>query len=186
MIKPLQAVGLVASGAVEAFQLPLELVALGASSQFGEPIHIRLLQTWCKAIGVEPSDIRCGTHKPFNPGAAEALVREGSALTAFHNNNCGKHLSYLTIARHLKCSISDYLDYQHPVQAYLRSLVRCFIPPYGNSEDYVLEDCDAPGHSGCSFSPRASHGPREIKEMKRTRPLTSNDRRRSQPHVGAG
>jgi L-asparaginase II len=69
MIKPLQAVGLVSSGAADAFRLPPELIALAASSQFGEPRHVKLLQKWCEIIGVGPDDLQCGAHKPFNPEA---------------------------------------------------------------------------------------------------------------------
>jgi L-asparaginase II len=123
MIKPIEAVALVVSGALDRYGLGTEILALGASSQFGERIQVELLTKWAAMIEVRPEDIRCGAYRPFSVSAAQELILSGHSPTVFHNNNCGKHLAYLTMARHFGCSLDGYLSPDHEVQRYVTGVV---------------------------------------------------------------
>ena len=115
MMKPLQAIALVVSGAKARYGLGDDEIALAASSHFGESQHLEALAAWAARVGVTPDDLECGTLAPLSKTAAADLVRSGSEPTVFHNNNCGKHLSLLTIARHFGWSAAGYLEFEHPV-----------------------------------------------------------------------
>jgi len=115
-IKALQAIPLVETGALDAFGLGTEELALACSSHSGEPVHTDLAARWIARIGCTVDDYECGAHLPYHEATAHALLRRGEAPTAFHNNCSGKHAGFLTTARHKGEPLKSYVRYEHPVQ----------------------------------------------------------------------
>ena len=115
-IKPLQALALVESGAVDAFGLTEPEIALACASHSGEPRHTATVRAWLERVGFTESDLECGAHAPLNSAAAATLVRAGEKPSALHNNCSGKHAGFLTLARHIGASPAGYVRYDHPVQ----------------------------------------------------------------------
>ena len=70
-IKPMLALGLVESGAADAFKLSDAEIALACASHSGEPQHVDRVRAWLKRIGLSVGDLECG--------AAYALQRAGDA-----------------------------------------------------------------------------------------------------------
>lgn len=144
MMKPIQATALVASGAAEHMELSPDILALAASSHFGETQHLTRLMDWAKRIGVSAGQILCGSHKPFNPEAATELLRNNRKPSVFHNNNCGKHLSLLTICRQFGWPVEGYLDFDHPVQAYVRDIIEALTLYRPTRAGNAIDACGAP------------------------------------------
>ncbi|MGQ9364741.1 asparaginase [Azospirillum sp. ST 5-10] len=115
-IKSLQAVPLLESGAFDAFGLGEEELALACASHNGEPVHTALAARWLERIGCTVDDCECGAHLPYDEETAHALLRDGAAPTALHNNCSGKHAGMLTTARHKGEPLRGYVRYDHPVQ----------------------------------------------------------------------
>jgi L-asparaginase II len=115
-IKALQAIPLVETGALDAFGLGEEELALACSSHHGEPAHTDLAARWLARIGCTVEDYECGAHLPSDEATAHALLRRGEAATALHNNCSGKHAGFLTTARHRGEPLKGYVRYEHPVQ----------------------------------------------------------------------
>jgi len=115
-IKSLQAIPLVESGALDAFGLGDEELALACSSHNGEARHTELVRSWAERVGLTLDDYECGAQIPYDPATAEDLVRRGEAPTAFHNNCSGKHSGFLTTAKHKGERLKGYVRYDHPVQ----------------------------------------------------------------------
>ena len=76
-IKPLQALALVESGAVEAFGLGAAELSLACASHNGEPRQVETVGAWLDRIGCTADDLECGAHLPYHQESLEALLRSG-------------------------------------------------------------------------------------------------------------
>lgn len=115
-IKPLQALQLVRSGAVDKFDLGSEHIALACASHSGEPRHIDLVQSWLERVGLDENALRCGPHPPSDRTAADTLAAAGGQPRRVHNNCSGKHTGLLSAALAGELAIDDYDDPAHPLQ----------------------------------------------------------------------
>ncbi len=115
-VKSLQAIPLVETGALDAFGLGDEELALACASHAGEPAHTELAARWLARIGCTVDDYECGAHLPTDEPTAHALLRRGEAPSALHNNCSGKHAGFLTTARHKGEPTKGYVRWEHPVQ----------------------------------------------------------------------
>lgn len=115
-IKPLQAIPLVESGALDAFNLGEPELALACGSHSGESRHIRLMTGWLARLGVGLDVLGCGAHPPHDEETAQDMIRQGETPTVLHNNCSGKHLGMVTTALHLGESVDGYYRLDHPVQ----------------------------------------------------------------------
>jgi L-asparaginase II len=115
-IKPLQALPLVESGAADHYGLGPREIALACASHKGEVRHTVAVAHWLSRVGLDPGDLECGEHLPYDPTASHDLIRAGRAPTALNNNCSGKHTGFLTTARHLGERTRGYIEADHPVQ----------------------------------------------------------------------
>ncbi len=129
-IKPMLAVGLLESGAADAFKLDNAEIALACASHSGEPQHVNTVRAWLKRIGLSVGDLECGAHMPYNEPAMREMVREGIEPDASHNNCSGKHSGFLTTAVHLGLPTRGYIQYEHPIQQRLLAIMEemCDLP----------------------------------------------------------
>lgn len=120
--KPFIAAAAVASGVVERFGLSSAEIAVMAASHNGEPRHVDAVRSILRKAGIEESALRCGPHAPYDPSAAIALMRDGIAYTAIHNNCSGKHAGILALCALLGADIEGYLEPAHPAQQRILAL----------------------------------------------------------------
>ena len=73
-VKPLQAMALVESGAVEEFQLGSTEIALACASHSGEQLHVDGVTNWLTKIGLDTSNLECGAQKPTHEQTRYELV----------------------------------------------------------------------------------------------------------------
>ena len=142
-IKPLQALPLIESGAADALDITEQELSLACASHTGEPIHVEAVTAWLNRIGLDITDLECGSHWPTYDPAARALAASGREPTAAHNNCSGKHTGFLSTAVHLKEPLKGYIRRDHPVQKRIVTVL----------EDFTdLDLSDAPvGIDGCSI-----------------------------------
>ncbi len=122
-IKPLQTLLLIESGAADRFGITPEEIALACASHTGEPRHLSLIGRWLTKIGCTPTDLECGPEPPRTPEGLHDMLREGGKPTPLHNNCSGKHAGFLTVAKCFGVSTRGYIEYDHPVQQYLRKIL---------------------------------------------------------------
>lgn len=115
-IKPLQAVSLVESGALDAYGLGTPELALACASHGGEPMHVERVEVWLERLGLGESDLECGPQPPSHGPARRALLQAGITPTRLHNNCSGKHAGFLTTARHHGEPTGGYPQPDHPSQ----------------------------------------------------------------------
>ena len=115
-IKPLQALPLIETGAADAYRLGDREIALACASHGAEAFHTETIDAWLARLGLGESDLQCGAHSPSHQPTMESLLREGRSPDQTHNNCSGKHLGFLTTARHLGEPTEGYIRADHPVQ----------------------------------------------------------------------
>ncbi|MGA8575164.1 MAG: asparaginase [Candidatus Cybelea sp.] len=114
--KPFIAAAAIEAGAREAFGLDEREIAVMAASHFGEPMHVEAVRSILRKIGMDVSDLRCGTHPPYDDGSAKALLLAGERPTALHNNCSGKHAGILGLCKLIGADPATYLSAQNPAQ----------------------------------------------------------------------
>lgn len=164
LIKPLHATALFTSGAAVAFGLGKDDIALAASSHLARPEQLALLHKWMDRVGLFRSQLKCGTHRPFDSGVADALVASGDRPTEIHNNNSGRHLAILTIAKHRGYTLDSYWKFQHPAQAIIRAAVRNHLDWKYAEQSSVVDECGLPTEAipidrlGSALASMCEHG----------------------------
>jgi L-asparaginase II len=114
--KPFQAVPLVESGALEAFGLTGEDLALCCASHAGTDAHVRGVERIQAAVGIREADLQCGVQPPMDRPTAFRLQAEGKALSPNRHNCSGKHTGMLVHAKQIGAPLENYLAPDHPVQ----------------------------------------------------------------------
>ena len=108
--KPVQAIPVIESGAVDAFGISDKELAVICASHQGQDIHVSAVSSILAKIGVNERSLACGIHPPANAAAARSLVRTGREPRALHNNCSGKHVGMLALAQHFGADLETYLD----------------------------------------------------------------------------
>ena len=121
--KPIQAMALVESGAIERFGLGNEHISLACASHYGEKRHVETVRAWLGKLGLSEDDLECGTHPPRLQASLEDLIRDGKKPGAAHNNCSGKHTGFLSTAVQYGEPTKGYIRYVHPVQRRLREVM---------------------------------------------------------------
>ncbi|HEX7896429.1 MAG TPA: asparaginase [Planctomycetota bacterium] len=114
--KPFQALAVVESGAVDAFRLSEDELAIVCGSHGADEVHVTAVTSILEKARLEPAALRCGAHPPTSPRALKELYRSGAEPSALHNNCSGKHAGMLAAAKRLGAPLDTYLDPKHPLQ----------------------------------------------------------------------
>ncbi|MEP6945082.1 MAG: asparaginase [Acidobacteriota bacterium] len=123
--KSLQAMPFITSGAADRFGFSEDEIALAVASHSGERIHVETAARMLAKAGLAESDLRCGTHLPFNEAEAHRMIAAGEKPTQLHNNCSGKHAGMLAFAKHIGADLASYESPANSVQvAILDSVAR--------------------------------------------------------------
>lgn len=114
--KPIQAISVVESGALEEYDITKKELALMASSHSGEKFHEESVRNILKKAGLEESYLQCGTHLPFAKYRADEFIKNGITPTEVQANCSGKHTGMLITSKILGYSLDDYWALEHPIQ----------------------------------------------------------------------
>ncbi len=115
-IKPLQALVLVESGALEHYGLHAEHIALACASHSGEVRHTDGVRRWLEQLTLDDSALECGAQYPAHRETRVTMLRAHVKPTAVYNNCSGKHAGFITVARYLDEAVTGYTARDHPVQ----------------------------------------------------------------------
>jgi L-asparaginase II len=115
-MKPFQAVPIVESGALEAYNITDRELSLFCASHSGEPFHRNAAAEVLRKISLEEKDLQCGTHIPRDIESYNQLMREEKKLTPFFSNCSGKHAGMLAGAQQQNMDVTGYREVTHPYQ----------------------------------------------------------------------
>jgi len=142
--KPFQALPLVESGALEAFGLTGEDLALFCASHAGTDAHVRGVEHIQSMVGLQESDLQCGTHAPLDRATAFRLQAEGRLATPNRHNCSGKHTGMLTQAKQLGAPLDTYLSLDNPVQQRILSALAALAATDPADIQLGTDGCSAP------------------------------------------
>jgi L-asparaginase II len=142
--KPIQAVPVVESGAIEHFGLTEKETAIFCASHSAEPIHVETVRSILEKIGLDESALQCGRHLPLDKQAAAELLRSGAEPTEVHCNCSGKHSGMLTLAQHMGWDVSTYTDLNNPVQQAMRASMARFSGMAPEDIEIGVDGCGVP------------------------------------------
>lgn len=114
--KPFQILPLLENGGAETFHLSDREIALMCASHSGTDEHLAVIRALQEKVGVQESDLLCGTHPVFHQATQEALIRRGELPTPNRHNCSGKHTGFLAQAVLRSLPKQDYINPAHPVQ----------------------------------------------------------------------
>ena len=140
--KPFQFIPNLTSGAADAFGYDEQEVALAVASHSGEDRHVEIAASMLTKAGFVESDLRCGTHFPFDSATTSRMKRAGEEPTQLHNNCSGKHSAMLAFAKHIGSGTEDYESPDNRIQG---RIIRC-VKDFGETEEISLgtDGCAAP------------------------------------------
>lgn len=145
--KPIQAIPVVESGALERFGITQRELAVMCASHNGEPFHIEAVESILDKIGLDAGALRCGAEYPMYVPAEDALKRAGLPRSPLYCDCSGKHAGMLATARHLGEPLDCYERPEHPVQARVLSVFAdvCGVPP--GQVQLAVDGCGVPVHA---------------------------------------
>ncbi|MDC3416918.1 asparaginase [Aquibacillus salsiterrae] len=122
-MKPFQAIPVIESGAMAAYQLTKKELALFCASHNGEAIHREMVEQVLNKIGLTEEHLQCGTHIPRDMKSYEQLLRSGGELTSLYSNCSGKHSGMLAGALKFGYELTNYRDVDHPYQQHIIDVI---------------------------------------------------------------
>jgi L-asparaginase II len=114
--KPFQALPFIERGGDQTFHLTSKEVAIICGSHDGTDEHVEVVKGIQAKVGVQESDLLCGTHPLSHSATVEAMRARGEVLSPNRHNCSGKHTGMLAAARMRGLPIADYVNPEHPVQ----------------------------------------------------------------------
>jgi L-asparaginase II len=142
--KPFQALPFIELGGDQTFHLTSKEIAILCASHEGTDEHVEVVKGIQDKVGVQESDLLCGTHLLSNVATVEAMRARNEAPSQNRNNCSGKHTGMLAHARMRGLPISDYVNPEHPIQ---KSILEAFASMCGVLPEQVeigIDGCSAP------------------------------------------
>jgi L-asparaginase II len=144
MAKPIQALPLLTTGAVQAFEFGPEELALFSGSLNGQDFQVALVEKVLARLGLNAAHLQCGIHAPSHRPTAQALAKAGQAPSTLHNNCAGKHAAMLALCVHHGWPTAEYLDPQHPVQQLILQTISEVTEVPAEQVTIAIDGCGAP------------------------------------------
>ncbi|HLQ72070.1 MAG TPA: asparaginase [Bacillota bacterium] len=141
-MKPLQAIPVVESGALEAFDITEKELALFTASHSGEPFHRESVADILEKINLSEDKLQCGTHIPKDIESYKSLIRDGGELTPFYSNCSGKHSGMLTGCVQQDLDIATYRELSHPYQ---QQIIDCISEVGSYPKEKIVTSVDGCG-----------------------------------------
>lgn len=145
--KPIQALVALESGAVDAYGVNEEELALFCASHNAEEIHTNTVKSILAKAKLGVENLQCGTHASLNPSVAKELEQKGLVLDNSNSNCSGKHSGMLLGTNYRGEKIEDYLNLTHPVQ---QRILKTLSEICEYDEKYIVigtDGCGVPVHA---------------------------------------
>src|SRR5690625_2854853 len=94
-MKPIQAVPIVESNAMEKYSLSEKELSLFCASHAGESFHRESVQNVLEKLEMDEKNLHCGTHIPSDIDSYTELIKSGGSLSPVFSNCSGKHSGML-------------------------------------------------------------------------------------------
>jgi L-asparaginase II len=144
--KPLIAVTLVHSGAMDQFGITTEELAVICSSHSGQAIHRTLIDSVLRKLGLQEASLQCGCAEPYNQEALNQLIRENKRPSPLFNCCAGKHAGMLALCKYFDYSPENYVNLNHPVQQLILGTIAELLGCTAADITVGADNCSVPGY----------------------------------------
>ena len=145
--KPLQAIPVAESGALEHYGITPQELAVICSSHNGEPFHVKAVESILHKAGLSPDQLCCGSEYPMYVPAEDALKIAGIPRAPIYCDCSGKHAGMRITARHLGESLEGYTALEHPVQQRILSVFAEMCGVETSDVQLAVDGCGVPVHA---------------------------------------
>jgi L-asparaginase II len=142
--KPVQALAIVETGALECFGFTEQDLALICASHSSEDRHISKARSMLDRIGCKEADLRCGGHPAVSEKVNHTWIQQGFSPTPICNNCSGKHAGMLAGAKSIGADTEDYHMNTHPMQKRVIELFEDFCGGPSDSLRWAIDGCNLP------------------------------------------
>lgn len=147
-IKPLQALYLVESGAVDGFNLDARDIALSCASHSGEAVHTKGVSVMLDKAGLSATCLECGTQWPTSTQERAVIMQAGEKPVALHNNCSGKHAGFICASHHLGAKVDGYIKPDHPAQLETKTILEGLYDfQFSNQAQIGTDGCSIPTYA---------------------------------------
>jgi L-asparaginase II len=143
-VKALQALPMVASGAVDRYGIDDAELALACASHSGEPAHVAGAASVLRKVGREAGCLECGSHWPLDQKAMRDLAVAGGEPSTLHNNCSGKHSGFVCLACDMGVDPAGYVRPDHKVQQSLRAALSEMTGAAHSEQEFGVDGCSIP------------------------------------------
>lgn len=145
-MKPFQALPALLSGAVDAYGISEQEIALFCASHSGEPMHRETAASIVKKLGLKEADLQCGTHIPRDMDSYNRLIKAGGELTPYFSNCSGKHSGMLAGCLHQGFDLKTYRKTSHPYQQQIIDIIAEVTQYARENIALSVDGCGVPVH----------------------------------------
>ncbi len=143
-VKPVQALAVLETGALEQYGFDDKDLALMCASHNAEDRHVERARSMLAKIQATEGNLRCGPHDALTKEVERHWLRQDFAPTPICNNCSGKHAGMLAGAPMIGARVENYHLPDHPMQKRVKSTVAelCDVRP----EDihWAIDGCNLP------------------------------------------
>lgn len=143
-MKPFQVMPFIERGGIETYGFTDQEVAIMCASHAGTELHVAVLESMHKKIGINENDLGCGVHWPGDAKTRQTMRASGKEPTPFRHNCSGKHTGMLAHACMRELDKKTYLDPYHPVQVSIRETLAEMVAVPPDAMPLGVDGCSAP------------------------------------------
>lgn len=143
-IKPIQALPLFISNAINKFNYQDHEIALACASHVGAEIHTKAVTELMQKIDLTIPQLHCGDQIPSDVEAYKNLILKNQSESAIHNNCSGKHVGFLATCVANQWPTLNYTEIDHPLQKQIQFLFEQLSNKKIAAEQIARDGCHIP------------------------------------------
>ena len=144
--KPMQAIAVCESGALEAYDITQRELAVICSSHNGEPFHVQAVRDILEKAGLDESYLHCGAAYPISESVKNEMLRQDVPPDSIHCDCSGKHAGMLLTAKRYGEPLTHYDEPGSPVQERLSAIVADVCGCAQSDLVFAVDGCGVPVH----------------------------------------
>ncbi|WP_026894533.1 asparaginase [Clostridiisalibacter paucivorans] len=145
--KPIQAIPVLESGAIEKYGITDKEIAIFCASHSGEDFHVKTVESILKKAELNKDYLQCGSHYPIANYASKELKSKGLEPENIHCNCSGKHSGMLITAKYYGEDLDSYYKQEHPVQRRIMNTLSEVCEYDENKIITAIDGCGVPVHA---------------------------------------
>lgn len=144
--KPLQALNVYKSGAIDKFHFASKEKSIMCASHYGEDMHREVIQGMLDKMGYTLDQLLCGSPLSISTDYQQQQLRENHVLTPANSDCSGKHCGFLSVCNTKGYSLEDYDQLEHPMQQEVLGILGEFCDMKPEEFPIGIDGCGVPVH----------------------------------------